>query len=108
MIVCVPVTGEGLIDPRWGRANRVAVAEIAGGEIVAWEEFDVQWGDLHNAGTEGAHHARVARFLRENHVETVLAHHMGEDMANMLERLGIQLRLGAGGSAREAVKLGAP
>ena len=66
MKVCVPVAADGQVDPRWGRADRVAVAEVADGEVRDWQEFTVAWGTLHDQGTEGAHHARVARFLRGN------------------------------------------
>ncbi len=60
MKVCVPVTAEGQVDPRWGRAGRVAVAGVAGGEVRDWQEYTVALGALHDQGTEGAHHARVA------------------------------------------------
>ena len=29
MRVCVPITADGQVDPRWGRADRVALAEVA-------------------------------------------------------------------------------
>jgi predicted Fe-Mo cluster-binding NifX family protein len=102
LVVCVPVTTEGLIDPRWGRANRVAVTEVTDSGIVTWHEYDVKWDALHDAGTEGSHHARVARFLQDHHVQAVVANHMGEPMVHMLERMGVKLRLGAAGDAREA------
>ena len=103
MVVCVPVTSEGWIDPRWGRADRVAVAEVRDGALEGWQEFQVSWGDLHDAGTEGSHHARVARFLREHRVEVVVASHMGDGMLRMLGTMGLQVRLGAAGDARAAV-----
>ncbi len=102
MVICVPVNADGQIDPRWGRAARVAIAELQGGTLAGWEEFDVGWDQLHDAGTEGGHHARVARFLQEHGVDTVVAHHMGPDMARMLERMGLDVRLGASGDARVA------
>ncbi len=102
IIVCVPVTMEGVLDPRWGRADRVAVATVSRDGIDDWQEFDVGWGSLHDAGTEGSHHARVARFLREHRVEAVAAHHMGAGMTHMLEKMGLTVRLGEAGSAREA------
>lgn len=102
MRVCVPVTPEGTVDPRWGRADRVAVAEVAGGQVGRWEEFDVGWGNLHDAGTEGSHHARIVRFLRDHGVETVAADHMGRGMVHIMERMGITLVLGAEGDARKA------
>ena len=102
MVVCVPVAGEGLIGPRWGRAERVAIVELAGRNILHWREHEVGWNTLHDTVTEGSHHARVARFLRDHRVDAVIARHMGADMAHMLERMGIRVHLGAGGSAREA------
>ena len=102
LIVCVPVTVEGLLDPRWGRADRVAVATVSQDGIGDWKEFDVGWGSLHDAGTEGSHHARVARFLREHGVGAVVAHHMGAGMTHTLEKMGLTMRLGETGSAREA------
>jgi predicted Fe-Mo cluster-binding NifX family protein len=102
MLVCVPVTTEGLIDPRWGRADRVAVTDLTDGGIGAWQEYEVGWQALHDAGTEGSHHARVARFLQEHHVQAVVASHMGIPMVHMLERMGVKVWLGATGDARQA------
>ena len=102
MHVCIPVTSDGQVDPRWGRAARVAVCHVQDGSLVSWEEFAVAWDRLHDEGTEGGHHARVAHFLRDNRVDTVAAGHMGDPMVQMLERLGIAVRLGIGGDAREA------
>lgn len=102
MVVCVPVMKEGLLDPRWGRADRVAIAEVTGDGIAGWQELDVGWSALHDAGGEGSHHARVARFLQDHHVEAVVANHMGPPMVHMLERMGLKVCLGAVGDAREA------
>lgn len=103
MIVCIPVTPEGGVGHGWGRAARVALAEVADGEVRSWDEVDVRWDLAHDEGTEGSHHARVARFVRERGVELVVAEHMGPPMAHMLGKLGIRTALGAEGSAREAV-----
>ena len=102
MVVCLPVTAEGVIDPRWGRAQRVALAQVTGDGVAGWKEFEVGWDSLHDEGTEGAHHARVARFLQENAVEAVVAGHMGPPMLHMLERMGVRVTLEATGSARTA------
>lgn len=102
MLICVPVSADGQMDPRWGRAARVAVGDVRDGLIAGWREFDVAWDRLHDETTEGGHHARVARFLQENNVEVVVAGHMGGEMARMLERMGIGVRLGADGDARQA------
>ncbi|HEX9100283.1 MAG TPA: NifB/NifX family molybdenum-iron cluster-binding protein [Candidatus Dormibacteraeota bacterium] len=102
MVVCLPVTAEGLIDLRWGRADRVAITEITGDGIGVWQEYVVGWDALHDAGSEGSHHARVARFLQEHHVEAVVANHMGPPMAHMLQQMGVKVWLGATGDARQA------
>ena len=103
MIVCVPVTPTGEIDPRWGRAARVAVADARDGAVTSWEEIEVGWDGLHDMGSEGGHHARVARFLLEHGAEVVVADHMGDPMLHMLAEMGVEVRLGAGGDARAAV-----
>jgi predicted Fe-Mo cluster-binding NifX family protein len=104
MIVCAPVTSEGMIDPRWGRADWVAVADVVDGEIVSWRQIEVSWSRLHDEGTPGSHHARVVGFLRDQHVEAVVVNHMGDGMTRMLDTLGLPVHLGAAGDARTAVK----
>jgi predicted Fe-Mo cluster-binding NifX family protein len=104
MRVCVPITADGQVDPRWGRADRVAVAEVADGEICGWHEFEVGWGALHDQGTEGAHHARVARFLQDNQVQAVAVHHLGPGMQRMLGTMSVRVVTGVTGDARSAVR----
>jgi predicted Fe-Mo cluster-binding NifX family protein len=104
MIVCVPVTSEGMVGGGWGRAARVAVAAVAAGRITAWDEYPVGWDVLHDVGTEGGHHARVATFLKDHGVEVVVAGHMGPPMAQMLAKMRILARTGAQGDARAAVE----
>lgn len=103
MIICVPVTPAGLVDPRWGRADWIAVADVVDGAIVSWQEFEVSWSRLHDEGSSARHHARVARFLLENHIEAVVADHVGDGMVRMLATMGITLHVGADGDARVAV-----
>jgi len=105
MKVCVPVTADGQVDPRWGRADRVAVAEVADGEVRGWQEFAVAWGTLHDQGTEGAHHARVARFLRDNGIQVIAVGHVGPGMQRMLASMAIQVVTGLGGDARAAARV---
>jgi predicted Fe-Mo cluster-binding NifX family protein len=102
MIVCLAVTPDGLLGPRWGRADRVAVVDVRDGGIESWQELDVGWGELHDLGPEGGHHARVARFLREHAVQVVVAHHVGGGMQQMLGKMGIELHLAQGGRASDA------
>jgi len=108
MIVCAPVTVAGMIDPRWGKADRVAVAEVVDGEIVSWQAVEVWWSRLHDEGTPGSHHARVVTFLREHQVEAVVANHIGPGMVRMLETMGVPMHLGAAGDAQAAVLAAGP
>ena len=103
MIVCVPVTLDGNIDPRWGRADWVAIADVRGGKIHSWQEIEVSWSRLHDEGTEGSHHARVVKFLKEHGVQAVVVNHMGDGMTRMLKTMDIPVYLGGVGDARTAV-----
>lgn len=102
--VCAPVTGAGTVGGGWGRAPRVAVATVDGGEITSWQEYDVGWDVAHDQGAEGTHHARIAKFLIEHKVRAVVTGHMGGGMQHMLDRMGIAVHMGAGGDAREAIR----
>jgi predicted Fe-Mo cluster-binding NifX family protein len=103
VVICVPVLPDGTVDPRWGKADRLAVAEVAQGEIRSWEEFQVDWSTRHDEGSSARHHARVARFLLDHHVEAVVAHHVGDGMVRQLGIMKVALHLGAEGDARSAV-----
>ncbi len=103
MIICAPVTANGEIDPRWGKADRVAVVDVQSGEIQSWSEIEVGWSHLHDSGTHGSHHARIVTFLKENKIEAIVANHMGDGMVRMLETMKIPVYFDASGNAREAV-----
>ena len=72
MIIATPVTPDGQVDPRWGKAPRVAITEIEDGVIERWDEHEVGWDVLHDEGAHGTHHARIVKFLRENNVDAVI------------------------------------
>ena len=103
MIMCVPIASDGIVDPSWGRADSIAVAEVLDGKIANWEVIEVSWSRLHDEGTPGSHHARVAKFLREHKVEVVVANHIGDGMVRMLDTMELPARLGAVGDAKAAV-----
>lgn len=102
LVVCVPIGPDGRVGHSWGKAPAVALAVISDGAIVGWSEHAVGWDALHDEGTEGSHHARVVRFLREHDVAGVASAHMGPPMQNTLAKLGIAVDLGAQGDARTA------
>lgn len=101
MIIAVPVTPQGQVDTRWGKAHYVAVAQLDAGEIASWEQHEVSWDDLHDQAGHGSHHARIVRFLREHSVEAVVINHCGAPMMNTMEKMGLVIVVDAQGDARE-------
>jgi predicted Fe-Mo cluster-binding NifX family protein len=95
----VAITADRQVDPRWGRADLVAVAEVADGEIRNRQELTVAWGTVHDQGTEGAHHAGIAGFLRDNQVQAIAVHHVGPGMERMLGSMAIRVVTGLSGDA---------
>lgn len=104
MIVAVPVTPDGQLDRRWGKADQVAVASVVDGAVEDWKVHSTGWHRLHDEG-HGAHHARVVRFLRDNNVEAVVIDHAGAPMLNTMQKMGLKVILDASGPAREAALL---
>lgn len=102
-IICIPIADDGQVGHSWGKAHTVAIAAVRGGAIQGWRTETVRWDIAHDEGTEGSHHARVARFVRANGITTVVATHMGTPMQNMLLKLGMRVQQGAVGDARAAV-----
>lgn len=102
-IICLPVDPDGQLGHSWGRAHTLAVAHVTDGAITDWRTEEVRWDIAHDEGTEGSHHARVARFIRSHEITVVVADHMGAGMQNMLSKLGVSVYLGASGAARQAV-----
>ena len=100
-VVAVNVSGS-LVGGGWGKAQRVAVATVDDGGVTDWVEHDVRWDLAHDEGTEGSHHARIVRFLRDNAVEVVVTGHMGPPMARMLGTMGIRALVDVTGDARAA------
>ncbi len=86
----------------WGRAQRIAIATVEEGAVTALVEHDVRWDLAHDEGTEGSHHARVVRFLRDNGVQVVATGHMGPPMARMLDTMGIRTVTDAVGEPQAA------
>ena len=105
MIVAVPVTTDGQLDPRWGKADQVAVANVEDGKVKDWVAHRTDWQRLHDEGPHGTHHARVVRFLLDNKVEAVVIDHAGAPMLNTLQKLGVMVVLDASGPAKEAALL---
>lgn len=103
MIVMTTLGPGDTVGGGLGRAARVAVAEVTDGQITSWDEVPVGWDRLHDEGTEGSHHARIATFLKERGIEAVVVEHVGLGMQRMLGTMGLRLVQGARGDARQAV-----
>ena len=102
MIVAVTTSSTGAVGGGLGRAQTVAVADVRDGTIVSWTEIEVGWGDLHGTGTEGSHHARIVRFVREHALESVVTSGLGEGMRTTMGKLGVVVRTDLAGDARAA------
>lgn len=103
MIVCTTLGPDGTVGGGLGKAAHVAVAAVDDGQVGSWTEHEVAWDRLHDEGTEGSHHARIVKFLRENDVELVVARGIGPSMQNTLGKMGIRFVLGVEGDAQQAV-----
>jgi len=105
MRVTIPVTPEGGIEARFGRAPLMAVATVDDGEITDWAVENVQWDLLHDQGEHGLHHARIVRFMRDFGIERVGFAHMGPPMIQTLFKLGMVLvQVDPAMDARDAVR----
>lgn len=100
-----------------GRAPRVALLDVEDGVVTGQEVVETQWDVLHgdhghgdhehghhNHPGEGAHHARIVTFLRDNEVEAVMAAHAGPPMVNTLSKMGLPFLTGQGDAAQLAVE----
>ncbi len=103
MIVFTTLGAGGTVGGGLGRASHVAVATVEDGQVTAWTEHEVNWDRLHDEGSEGSHHARIVRFLREHGVEVVVARGAGAGMQRTLTSMGVRPVLGVEGDARAAV-----
>lgn len=103
MKVLTTLDAGGNVGGGLGRAPRVGLATVEDGRITSWEEIPVGWDELHGQGAEGAHHARIVRFLREHQVGVVVAKGVGEGMQRVLGNMGIRLVLGVQGDAHQVV-----
>lgn len=101
--LCAPIADDGMINRRWCKTRRVAVADVRGGEISRWQEFDVGWDRLHDEGPHEDHHERMATFLRDHTVNIIVIDHIGSCLSAALTRLDIAVHPGASGQARDAI-----
>jgi predicted Fe-Mo cluster-binding NifX family protein len=103
MIVATPVTADGQSAAAWGRAHWIGVADVADGEVGAWQIHEVAWDASHDEGSHGSHHARIVRFLKEQAIQAVVVDHMGPGMVRVMETMGIPLLPATPGDARASV-----
>ncbi|MCI1675856.1 MAG: hypothetical protein LKK54_04660 [Ancrocorticia sp.] len=106
MKIAIPVTPDGQIDPRFGKAHDVAVTEVNedGSEILSWDVHQVNWDELHDSSPHGTHHGRIVRFLIDNGIEAVIINHAGGPMMNTLSKMGMIIVTEAEGDAQELTR----
>lgn len=113
MRLATPVDARGNSWPAWGRAHWIAVATVeeddrdaaqASWRITEWQVHEVGWDESHDLAGEGAHHARIVRFLRENQIGAIVVDHVGPGMQRMLATMGIPLLPATPGDARASVE----
>jgi predicted Fe-Mo cluster-binding NifX family protein len=107
--VVVNISGDQ-VAAGWGKAQTMAVATVVDGQIASWAEHEVGWDVLHGQGSEGTHHARIVRFVRDHGATIVVTGHMGPPMHKTMSKLGCKVVLEVTGDAREAAvqAVGAP
>lgn len=106
MIVATPCTEQGQSAHAWGRAHWIGIAEVsteAEPSVTSWTIHEVKWDELHDEGTEGSHHARIVRFIKEQGVQAVVVDHMGMGMQRVMNTMGIPLLPATPGDARASV-----
>jgi len=108
MTVCLPLTPDGHIGPLWARARRVAVAQVEGDAITDWKEVEVGWDLLPELGVGAGQRTRIARFVREQGVQVVLAPRMSSDIQALLSKMGVRVRLGVRGDAHAVAATAGP
>ena len=107
MVIAAAVDPDGRVGHSWGKAQSVVVATVVDDQVGDWRPYEVSWDLLHDEGTPGAHHARVGTFLKTHEVDMVLVDHIGDGMRRMLSSMGVELREGITGDAREAMRAAA-
>lgn len=104
MRIAIPVTDDERVAHGWGRAEQLAIVDVADGAITDWRVEHVGWNALHDAGPHGAHHARIVRFCREQEITDVIVDHMGQGMVVTLTKLGLRLHQTSLAGARQSVE----
>ncbi len=110
MIIAIPVTPEGQVDVKFGKAHWVALAEVNadGTETTNWTVEEVNWDELHDSSPHGTHHGRIVRFLSDNNAEAVIINRAGASMLNTMAKMGLVIVTEAEGDAKEIVADVAP
>lgn len=103
MKVLTPVNPDGSSGGHFGKAHWVAVGNIENDQLVDWDVHEVAWDVSHDSGSHGSHHARVISFLKDHHIEYVVAAGMGQGMARMLDSAKVAVLPATAGDAKRSV-----
>lgn len=87
---------ENQVNQHFGRSSSFAVIEIDNGQIFSLDTVSAS-GLEHN-------HVGVAKLLKENQVEVIIAGGIGQGMLDALESQGFKVLKGASGSVKEVAQ----
>lgn len=113
MRIAVAVLPNGMVNAHFGRASKMALADVENGAITKWEEIDAPFAEMHGdhhhhhgAGHQPSptHQSTIKNFLVEQNVNVVLVHHAGPGLQKVKDDTDIEIVAGAQGNAREAVE----
>lgn len=104
MTIAIPVTADGAVFSRLGKAPIIATCDMRDGEISGWTEHAVGWDQTYGVDVMGAHHARVMRFVQDHEVTTVVAADVCDNMRRSLAAKGVTVHSDQSGDARAAVR----
>lgn len=105
MKIATPVLPNGMVNAHFGRAKRIAIADVENGQITEWKEIDVPFaeehdhhnGHHHDHGNHDhhhhhhGHHESMKNFMIENGVDIVLVEHAGPGMVRVFNDTDIKL-----------------
>jgi hypothetical protein len=103
MLTCVAVTDEGSVDPRWRRTHRVAIAGVKAAPSLAGKSSPFRGTPYANPARSVPIMQRWPAFRASTESRPWWHAAWAKTCANMIRSMGITVRLGATGEARQAV-----
>lgn len=103
----------GKVNPHFGRADQMALADVEGVKITQWKVVDTPFANMHrdhdhHGGSGGhtpnpSHQSTIKQFLLDHDVDVVFVGHAGPGLQKVKDETKMNVVTGAQGDAREAV-----